>query len=199
MNVFFNWYFLWELELSWYGLVFAPIPASLLSLFIKWIYMNKKVINLDKEFWKDTAWQIFLAPVAGGLVFAGFIQISIRIIWPILSAPFQGTAILIPAIAMMAILLLIGVFLIYIPVVSYLGFWDKRSLKTFKRAVAMSGPSIWLIWPMYKLFEKFYEKSPLKKRSRMDLGDVAKEELVELAIIKSQNYAKFMAGKNQED
>ncbi len=167
----------------------------IMSLLIKWIFMNKKVISLNREFWKDVSWQIFLAPIGGGLVFVAFIQLSIRIIWPPLSAPFSGTAILIPAIAMLAILMLIGVFLIYMPVTSYLGFWDERSLKTFKRSVALSGPSIWLIWPMYKIFEKFHQKSPFKKRARIDLTEVARNELIELAILKQQSYHEMMFKK----
>ena len=94
---------------------------------------------------------------------------------------------------MLAIILLLGVFAIYIPAVSYLGFWDDESLKTFKRAVAMSGPSIWVIWPMYKMFYKFHQKSPFKEKAKIKLTEPAREELIELAILKRQSYAEFIS------
>ena len=62
-NLFFTWFFLWELQLGWVGMVLAGVPMSLIRLFVRWIYMQKKIITLDKVFWKDFFWSIFAAPI----------------------------------------------------------------------------------------------------------------------------------------
>ena len=99
--------------------------------------------------------------------------------------------ILFPA-AILLILLLVGMFLIYFPVVSYFGFWDERNLATFQRAVALSGPSLWLIWPMYKMFNYFYHKSPFKKQSYNKLGEQAEIELKELSETRYKKYLEYL-------
>ena len=86
VGLFFTWYFLIVLELSWLGMVLAGVPWSIISFIIRWIYMNKKIISLDRAFWKDHVWQIIVAPVGAGLAFVIFLQLSIRTIWPPLSA-----------------------------------------------------------------------------------------------------------------
>ena len=88
--------------------------------------------------------------------------------------------------------MLIGVFGIYMPLISWLGIWDERSLKTFKRAVGLSGPSIWIIYPMYKIFETFYKKSPFKKQSYVELGEVAERELEELSLMRYEKFVDYV-------
>ena len=195
LNLFFTYYFLYILELGWLGLVLAPVPTSIISLIIRWTYMNKKIIPLDRTFWKDAGWQIFVAPLTAGAAFLVFLQITIRTIWPVLKAPFEGPALLIPGIAMLVILLLVGVMLIYIPLISYLGFWDEKSITIFKRAVSLSGPSIIIVYPMYKVFNHFYQRSPFKEKHAMKLGEVAEAELAELAEIRHQKFLEYVQEK----
>ena len=74
-----------------------------------------------------------------------------------------------------------------------MGYWDERSLNTFRRAMALSGPSIWLIWPMYKIFDTFYRKSPFKKQSYVRMGDQADVELKELLEIRYKKFVSYVA------
>ena len=62
VNLAFMYYFLAVLQMGWLGLVLYGVPWSLASLVIKWIFMNKKVIALDRKFWKDIVWQVIIAP-----------------------------------------------------------------------------------------------------------------------------------------
>jgi hypothetical protein len=118
-------------------------------------------------------------------------------LWPIISAPFSGDAILIPAIISI-VLLLLGVVFLYLPMVSYFGFWDERSLMTFRRAVSLSGPSLWLVWPMYKIFNHFHKKSPFKARAYVKMGEAAEKELQELSLLRAEKFAKFVKTQEEE-
>ena len=93
------------------------------------------------------------------------------------------------------VILIIGGFMIYFPIVSFMGYWDERSLNTFKRAMALSGPSLWMIYPLYKMFNRFYRLSPFKKQSAVKMGEEADKELKELMILRHQRFMTY----SQED
>ena len=128
----FSSYF--TLELGWDA--HCRSPASYLGVILKWWYMKRHIINLDLDFFKAIAWQCFLAPALGGAIFIGYLELFRLLgLWPLISPSFPGMLILFPA-AILLILLLVGMFLIYFPVVSYFAFWDERNLATFRRGFA---------------------------------------------------------------
>jgi hypothetical protein len=188
-NLFFSWYFLWVLQLSWVGMILAGLPMSYAGTIVKWIYMKKHVINLDRAWFKNMAYQCYIAPLIGGVVFVGWIELIMNVLWPVISPPFPGKLVLVPA-AIAILLLFFGWVFIYYPIISYFGFWDKYSLLTYKRAVALSGPSLWLIWWTYKIFEYFHNKSPFKDKTETKLAAPAEIERQELAVIRYKKYLK---------
>ena len=194
IGLFFTWYFLFVLKLGWLSLLLAGVPYGLFVFFFRWWYCKKYVLSLDKEFWKDIAWSCFLAPAGGIIALSIYCLFILGGFWPIVSAGFTGDALLIP-VGITLVVLFMGVMFIYLPLVSWLGYWDDRSLKTFRHAVALSGPSIWLIWPMYKIFNHFHQRSPFKQRSYVRMGDKADEELKELMIIRAEKFVNYL----QED
>lgn len=197
INLFFTWYFLAYLRLGWVGVLLQPLPTTYLGLILKWIFMNKTVIHLDKQFWKDIAWQCFVAPLLAGGVLILWMELILQGLWPLISWPFEGDLILIPAIIAM-VLLLLGAIFIYFPLVSFFGFWDERSLNTFRRAVALSGPSIWLIWPLYKIFNHFYQKSPFKKQSYSKLGEISEPELKDLMEMRWRKFVDYAKAEDKD-
>jgi len=191
VNLFFTYYFLMVLDMGWMGIILIPLPWTYTSLIIKWIYMHKKILKLDMAFWKDMAWQTYIAPLDAGAIYVLFMLAVLLGVWPIISAPFSGDLLLVPLIVCL-VLLVLGLLLLYFPLISWFGFWDERSLNTFRRAVALSGPSLWLIYPMYKIFNAFYKKSPFKKQSYFKLGDIAEVELQELMVLRHESFVEYM-------
>ncbi|MHA1819516.1 MAG: hypothetical protein ACTSU2_10580 [Promethearchaeota archaeon] len=196
VNLFFSWYFLFVLKMGWLGMVLAQVPNSLMHLIVRWIYMQKKIIKLDKNFWKDFAWTIFIAPILAGTLFIIYLLLSIKFLWPVLANPFSEDAILIPAIIFLAITIFGGLFGIYLPALAFFGFWDERSLTEFKRAVAVSGPSLPIVWIFYRIFKAFHKRSPFKKYGYVKLGEIAEQQLKELSLIRYQNLVKNNTNNN---
>jgi hypothetical protein len=198
LGLFFTWYFLIFLEAGLMGLIFLGVPTSLIGLVIRWVYMTKKVVHLDAKFWKDVAWQCFVAPFSAGIIYGGVVYILLYWVWPLVKLPFvgqdlfglEGGAILIPAILLLLGILLLMIFL-YLPLYAYFGGFDDMSLNIFRKSVGLTGPSLWLIYPMYKIFKRFHGISPFKKRSEMKMGFIAQQELRDLALMRLANMQKF--------
>ena len=198
-NLWMTYQMLIVWQMSWLGMILVLVPWDLIQLVIRWIYMQKKILRMDKKFWKDIAWQVFVAPIISGGIFASVVAFLMYAVWPLVRAPFIGKnlfglvggAILIPALALL-LLLLLGAMILYFPLYGYFGGFDDMSLKTFRKSVGLTGPSLWMIYPMYKIFKKNHDKSPewIKNKSYMKIGDVAQEELKELAIMRNQNLIK---------
>jgi len=195
-NLFFTWFFIVYLEMGWLGLILIGVPMDIIGFLIRWIYMSKNILKLDFKFWKDIAWQTFIAPILSGGIFGIFLYLQLYVLYPILKKPFEtmdlfnikGGGILFAAFIVLG-LLIVSLIFIYMPLYSYFGGWDDNTLKIFKKSVALTGPSLWLIYPMYKLFAKFYKKSPplFKRLAYMKIGEIASEELKELAIMRKNN------------
>lgn len=205
-NLFFTWFFLVHLQMGWLGLILISVPMDLLGFIIRWLYMSKKVVKLDKAFWKDIAWQVYIAPILSGGIMGVLIVVILYIVYPIAKKPFesmdllgiQGGGILIPGVILILVLLLC-VILVYFPLYSYFGGWDERTLNVFRKCVPLTGPSLWLIYPMFKIFRHGFERMPewVKKKAYIKLGDIAQEELRDLAIMRKNNLAGYKAAKTK--
>jgi hypothetical protein len=179
MNLFFTWYFLAVLQLGWLGMLLSSAPSSFLSFIVYLLYVHYKILPLPKSFWKDIGWQVFVAPVIAGAFFTIFGQITLNIIWPIVSAGVYGYAIIGSAAATIAILVG-GLLFIYIPLYSWFGGWDEHTMRDQRKSVPLTGFSLFITLPMYRLFDFFYRKSPFKQRAKMQIGDLAFAELIDL-------------------
>jgi hypothetical protein len=190
VNLFFTYYFLFVLELGWVGIILSGLPWEMVSFVIRIIFVNKKVIKLDYPFWKSISWQVFGAPIIGGAIFVVYLEFVLLLIWPIISAPFSGDFILIPLVIIL-IIIFAGLFF-YMPIVSYLGFFDDVGINIFRRAVSLSGPSLWITWPLYKCLYWGYSRSPYKEKFKNPLGPIAEQELKELSILRHNNEMEYI-------
>ncbi|MHA1338931.1 MAG: hypothetical protein ACTSRZ_03140 [Promethearchaeota archaeon] len=204
-NLFFTWFFMVHLEMGWLGLILIGVPMELTGFIIRWIFMSTKILKLDIKFWKDIAWQTFIAPLLSGGVYAFILYFLLYVVYPLIKAPFvdmslfgiEGGGILIPGLIIL-VLLMISVLIVYLPLYSFFGGWDDRTLKVFKKSVALTGPSLFLIYPMYKIFLQFHKKAPpyFKRAAYIKLGEIAQEELKELAIMRKNNIDIFKKSVN---
>lgn len=179
MNLFFTWYFLVVLDMGWLGLILRGFPAQVMVVIVRLIFTHVKILPLPGSWWKDVAWQVFAAPFLAGTVLIGFMLLIFYGLWPAVSANLEGGMLLVAA-APILILVLIGGLFIYMPIYAWLGGWDENTLRDFKKSLPLSGPTIVLTYPLYKISTKFHAKSPFKRLSHMKVGDVALGELLEL-------------------
>lgn len=186
VNWFSTWYFLAVLQMGWIGLIVMIIPGKVVEFIIKWIFMNKKIINLDKDWWKDVSWQLFIAPLLSGGVFILFLVLMLNVIWPIVTDGLTGMQ-LIFAGAPIILLVLVGGIFLYMPLYSYLGGWDENTLRDFKKCIPLTGPSLIITYPLMKIASKFHAKSPFRNRSHLKIGDEAFKELISLGEIRQKS------------
>jgi hypothetical protein len=191
VNLAVTYYFLWVLQLGWLGLILVPVPYDLVKLVVRWIYVNKKLLKMDRAFWRDIAWQVFVAPICAGFGLVGWVYFILATLWPIILLTFPEMWLLIGVIIMLVVLFL-GVVFIYLPLYSWFGGWDDRSMEIFKRSVAITGPSLFIVYPMYKIFNHFHQRSPFKKKAYIALGEAADQELLELSLMRYERVEKFV-------
>jgi hypothetical protein len=78
------------------------------------------------------------------------------------------------------------VFMFYFPLTVLLGGWDDNSIRDFKKAVTMSGPSKMIVGQIAKTILKAIPRSRLHNRFKYD-ESAAFAELKELVALREQN------------
>lgn len=155
-------------------------PAILFKTITAYIYIHKKIVPL-----KINKWQTFAVPLSSGAVMFVILYSFLRFIQPSLESLLG----FLPSIIITIIFLLIVVLFGYLPVTALLGGWDTESLREFKQAAEMSGPSRWFVWPMYRLTEWGCKKSNLYNKYPIPHEDAIREAR-ELLEIKNENAAE---------
>jgi hypothetical protein len=86
------------------------------------------------------------------------------------------------SIPFLAVILL----LVYFPLTGFLGGWDKVNLEEFRKAAYMSGPSKWIIVPIFKMVNWCCQHSPLHDKFGMPTAQVI-QDAKDLLLIKRAN------------
>ncbi len=188
VNLFFTWYFLAFLNWGWLGYMLTGVPMSLIAMILRFTFMQKKILRLGWSFWKDIAWQVYVAPAIAGFIFVAYQLFVLQILWPIISYGQSGMGIILPTLVAL-LLLIAGLMVIYIPLYAWFGGWDAHTLRDFKKSVPLSGPSLFIVYPMYKMFARFSKTSPFKRLATWQLGDSAYKELLELGRERTSHLA----------
>ncbi|MHA1821805.1 MAG: hypothetical protein ACTSVC_15135, partial [Promethearchaeota archaeon] len=87
--------------------------------------------------------------------------------------------------------LIFVMFFVYFPLTGFLGAWDKTNLNEFRKVAQMSGPSKFIVKPIYKLLELSCRHSSLYDKFGMPTEQVIKDcqYLLDLKI-KNRNQLK---------
>jgi hypothetical protein len=140
------------------------LPAVLFKTAVAYIRIHKHIVPVVIP-----KWQVFVAPtIACGIMLATMSSMFIFIVLPIIH--FYG---FIAGLIVGVLILLLVVIFCYMPITAMLGGWDNVSLREFKQAAQMSGPSKFFVWPMYKLTEiacnhsRLFNKYPIESREAM--------------------------------
>lgn len=152
MQVFFIWFFLYGIKLQEktilgmdgvvFILAFEHFFPRLIKMFMCWIYINKVLLHI-----KINWWQTLIGPLICSVFVFGVGQL-----WKV--TIFDPLILVIGVLPSAAITLVFGLILIplvvYLPLTGIMGCWDDFGMKTFKKAIDLSGPSKKLVNLFYK-------------------------------------------------
>ena len=148
-------------------------PAIILKTAANCVYIQKKIIKI-----RINVWQTIVAPTfacLGTWLIGTFFKI-------IMFDPLVETYGIIAGVASMIVLLVVLLVFGYFPIHTLLGGWDDDSMRDLRKAVVMSGPSKFIVYPMYKMIELSARVSPLHNKFKIDSSEALKqvEELLEM-------------------
>ena len=194
VSFFFSWLFLVQMELGWLAIpLYGFIPSAILNA-IKLIYVFKKILpNFKFTGW----WQSVVAPLisAAGMGIIGYLIYLISGgIFDYVDANFAGSIMadvfVWVFVVFIAFLLFIGNPIIYQLFYAFFGGWDDDSLEEYRKGVILSGPSAWMVKPIYWVAEKVSKISPLHNRFPIKNQERVKAEIQELEELRSKNLGK---------
>jgi hypothetical protein len=150
--------------------IYIPIMVKTIS---SYVFIQRNIVKIHLALW-----QTLVVPIICGSVIFLFDFVLIQYIFDLLE-PLIGFPMTIGVGIFLFFFFLIT---IYIPLTTYLGGWDNNSLREFKNAAKMSGPSKFMVIPMYKLAEKAAKKSPFHNKHELPYLDAVKEARELLAL-----------------
>jgi O-antigen/teichoic acid export membrane protein len=154
--------------------VFWDLPAATIKSLVSYYYINKSILKI-----RIAGWQTFAAPgLAAFFTFlVGFA--ANKFIYEPLYARFNFIVAVIP----FGVILLLSALYVYFPLTGFFGGWDDKSIETFRRVVSISGPSKFLVVPMFALVLKIIKISPFHNKFAIDT-EIAEKEAAELLKLK---------------
>lgn len=173
-------FFSWTLFIVWlkipqnYGMIAIAwlIPcAELLAInskiLLNYIFIHKNVVEV-----KIPVWQAWGAPTAAAAVMYGVGRLmETYIFWPI-----YYTWGLYPAlIIVLLIAIIVFPIMIYGPITGLLGGWDDWAVDIFEKVAKMSGPSKFIVIPIFLSIKYSSKISPLHNRFRHDATEAMQE------------------------
>ncbi len=182
LQLFFVWLFLFgvQLQIIWgfFGVVFILSFEHFFPRIIKmiacWVYIKKKLFPI-----KINWWQTLIGPL-----FVSFFVYLFGVLY--YNTVFKSLLPIIGILPTAAFSLLFGLtmipFLIYMPLTGFFGLWDDFNIKTFEKAVAISGPSKFLANLFYKSAKWGISHSPWHNKFKTPWEEAEKEidELMKL-------------------
>jgi hypothetical protein len=72
--------------------------------------------------------------------------------------------------------------IVYFGLTGLFGGWDDRTLAEFEKAARMSGPSKFMVWPIFLTTRKFAKISPLHGKYSMPFEEALQEARELLAL-----------------
>ncbi|GAB4309747.1 MAG: hypothetical protein Kow0069_09300 [Promethearchaeota archaeon] len=162
-----------------YALQLADFPAVLAANAAAYAYVHFRVFRL-----RFAWWQTFVAPAAATFLTWGAFRLLILVAFDGLLA-WNFVAGLVLAVAALVALALV----LYFPLTVLLGGWDDNSLRDFRRAREMAGPSKVVVVPLERLVSAAARRARLHGRFEIDDAD-ATLELAELVALRDSNRSR---------
>ncbi|MHA1891563.1 MAG: hypothetical protein ACTSYS_11290 [Promethearchaeota archaeon] len=159
----------------------GALPINLILTAISYSYIDKKIFKI-KIPWKQ---------ITVGILIPAFLTFSLEFITKILvfDTLLYLYGFYVAAAAAVALLALLMIFC-YFPLTGMLGGWDDINLNEFKKTALMSGPSRFIVLPLFWLLRKSCNASKLHGRFQMSIEGIEKDA-EELLRIKRKNRNKL--------
>jgi hypothetical protein len=164
----------WIMELGW-------MPFDIAFSSIAYHYIHKKLVKV-----KFPVSQIAVGIAIPSVLTLGALLVVKILVYDTLYNIGGFFLAALPSIGAIAGLLLF----MYFPLTGAMGGWDKTNLAEFKKVARMSGPSKWIVVPVYKIVEAFCKRSNLHGRFAMPVEGVI-QEAEELLVLKTTSRDAF--------
>jgi hypothetical protein len=191
LNLGVNYILLFVVEAQYWGipgimllLVFTNIIPRTIIFIVRWIYVNKKIIKI-----RVFPIGSFVLPTLASLPIFLLSYVWINFVFDPMVAMIGYEISMIISLALAVTFLL---FLIFFPLTGILGVWDDYMIYTFEKAVALSGPSLFIFktaLKSMKLGVKIGRKIGTHSKWRIPWED-AHREADELMQIRSEQMMK---------
>ena len=158
-------------------------PAIITKTLTNLIYIHKKILRV-----KINVWQTLIAPIVACIATWAIGYLMKILIFDTVLEKYNIIAAIVSIVLIIVFLLIFG----YFPIHALLGGWDDYSMRDLRKAVAMSGPSKFIVYPMFKMIEAASRISPLHNKFKIDSSE-AVNEIAELLELKKQSVAKAVS------
>ncbi len=166
----------WIMELGW-------LPTDVVFVSVAWYYIHTRLVKLRFPV-KQIALGIVLP---SGLTMLVLIFVKL-LVYDTLNAAGGFFVAVFPSIGLIAFLL----FFMYFPLTGALGGFDDTNLEEFRKVARMSGPSKFIVMPVYKVVAASCKRSKLHGKYQMPVEGVIREaeELFTMKVAKRDELKK---------
>lgn len=193
VNFLFSWLFLVVLQLGWLAIpLYTFVPNAILSI-IKLFYVFR---NILPGFKLTGWWQTIVAPLVSmfgmglfGLMVSGIATAVLNAVNESHGGTLLADVALYAFVFLLAFLLFIGNPIIYQFFYATMGGWDEDSLEEYRKGVLLSGPSSWMVKPIYAVARRMSNISPLYNKFPIKFQDKVDKEIKELEQLREENRA----------
>ncbi|MHA2000338.1 MAG: hypothetical protein ACTSU9_19690 [Promethearchaeota archaeon] len=163
-------------------LMFAGSLLGWIFSFSQYIYIHYRIFKI-----KVALWQTLMAPILSSLTCMGIAFLTYFSLY----IPIKNQAGFFMAVIPFIIIMITMALFLYFPLTVFYGGWDDSSLFEFQKVVKISGPSKFMVGPLFKILKKTSKRSPFHNRFPLD-EKAALHETRELEIMKKKSRTKLL-------
>ncbi len=153
------------------------LPLDIIFALIAYWYVHTRVVRLKIPFR-----QICIGIISAAGITLGVMLVTKYFVFDTLNAAFGFFVAVFPSV----ILLFLCLLFLYFPLTGILGGWDQTNLDEFRKVSKMSGPSKFVVKPIYGIVNRVCKRSKLHGRYAMPIEGVIQEAQELLAIKKAK-------------
>jgi hypothetical protein len=164
IRLFVTWLFLVPFPSGWLALVLALGLGRAAKWAVGYTALYKKYFHF-----KINWWQSFVATGIAMAAELGAVLAMVYVVHPALSVVMGE---LVSALVVILASIVMGPFLVFMPVYAMAGGWDDEAIDVFEKAMGMSGPSKGFVMFLLNISKRCARLSPLHGRFPTDVAGV---------------------------
>jgi hypothetical protein len=171
-----------KLGFTWQAIVLSLAIQRLVSIIIRFIYVQKKIIKLN---WSSFGfyWQSYIVPLIIAIITVPLLlMLKFFVISPLINLNNPLLSIGIGVLIFLFSLFLFPIF-IYTPLYAAFGGFDDYGIDLFEKSSDLAGPSKFITKPMLWLIRLCSKRSKLHNKFPLPGFELAEQERIELNIL----------------